>query len=45
MRTVRRAVVALAATLIVAGFVRLKGTGGTPPRRGGWRELTSSELD
>jgi hypothetical protein len=44
MRTLRRALLALFAAVLIAGIVRLRGTGGTPPRRGGWRELTPDEL-
>ncbi len=45
VRTVRRALITLVVAALIAGFVRLRGTGGTPPRRGGWRELTPAELD
>ncbi|HLH99385.1 MAG TPA: hypothetical protein VKV06_01270 [Acidimicrobiales bacterium] len=45
MQTLRRALAALGAALVIAAFLRLRGSGGTPPRRGGWRELPSSELD
>ena len=44
MRAIRRAVVALGITAIIAGIVRLRGTGGVPPQRGGWRELPVDEL-
>ena len=44
MKALRRAVVALGATVIIAGIVRLRGTGGVPPQRGGWRELPVDEL-
>jgi hypothetical protein len=44
MKGIRRAVVALGATVIIAGIVRLRGTGGVPPQRGGWRELPVDEL-
>ena len=44
MRLLRRTVAALAATAIIAGIVRLRGTGGVPPRRGGWREIPVDEL-
>ncbi len=44
MRTLRRALLAVAATVIAAGIIRLRGLGGTPPRRGGWRELSEAEL-
>jgi hypothetical protein len=45
MKAIRRTLIALGATVIIAGIVRLRGTGGTPPQRGGWRELPVDELD
>ena len=45
MKALRRTLVALGVTVIIAGIVRLRGTGGTPPQRGGWRELPAEELD
>lgn len=45
MQTLRRVLVALGAAGVAALFVRLRGTGGTPPRHGGWRELPVSELE
>lgn len=45
MRAIRRAAVALGTTVIIAAIVRLRGTGGVPPQRGGWRELPVDELD
>jgi hypothetical protein len=45
MKALRRTLVALGATVIIAGIVRLRGSGGTPPQRGGWRQLTTDELD
>ncbi|MCU1455270.1 MAG: hypothetical protein JWN46_3416 [Acidimicrobiales bacterium] len=44
MRTIRRALVALGVAGVVAGVLRVRGTGGTPPQRGGWRELTADDL-
>ena len=44
MRAIRRAVVALVTAGVIAGVLRLRGTGGVPPQRGGWRELTGAEL-
>ncbi len=29
---------------LVAGVLRLRGTGGTPPQSGGWRELSGPDL-
>ena len=45
MKALRRAVLAIATTAVIAGVVRLRGTGGVPPQRGGWRELTADELE
>ena len=44
MKALRRAVLALCTATIVAAFVRLRGTGGTPPQGGGWRELSGPEM-
>jgi hypothetical protein len=44
MKTFRRTIVAMIAAGLVAGALRLRGTGGTPPRRGGWRELSGPDL-
>jgi hypothetical protein len=44
MKVLRRALLALGTAVIIAGIVRLRGTGGTPPQRGGWRELPPDEL-
>ncbi|HVA75402.1 MAG TPA: hypothetical protein VNF71_12660 [Acidimicrobiales bacterium] len=44
MKTLRRMLLAVGTTVIIAGVVRLRGTGGTPPKRGGWRELPPDEL-
>jgi hypothetical protein len=41
---IRRALVALGIAGAVAAFLRVRGTGGTPPQRGGWRELSPDEL-
>ncbi len=40
----RRALFALGVSGIIAGVLRLRGSGGVPPQRGGWRELTGSDL-
>ena len=40
----RRALLVLGVTALVAGILRLRGTGGTPPQRGGWRELSGPDL-
>jgi len=44
MAAIRRALVALGLAGLVAGVLRLRGTGGTPPQKGGWRELTGPDL-
>jgi hypothetical protein len=41
---VGRALVAVGFTGLVALFVRLRGTGGTPSHRGGWRQLSVQDL-
>lgn len=40
----RRAAIALGIAAGVAGALRLRGSGGVPPRSGGWRELDGDEL-
>ena len=44
MRALRRIALALGAAGIIAGVLRIRGTGGTPPQRGGWRELSGPDL-
>ena len=44
MRGLRRAVVTLTLGALAAAILRLRGKGGTPPRQGGWRELSGDEL-
>jgi hypothetical protein len=44
MRALRRALAALGVAAVVAGVLRLRGTGGVPPQTGGWRELTGPDL-
>jgi hypothetical protein len=41
---IRKAMAALAIAGLIAAALRLRGTGGTPPQAGGWRELTGPEL-
>ncbi len=41
---VRRVAAAISMAGLVATFFRLRGTGGTPPRSGGWREVTDDDL-
>lgn len=45
MKALRNTLLALGVTVIIAGIVRLRGTGGTPPQHGGWRELPPDEID
>ena len=35
---------AVIAAVVVAGAIRLRGSGGVPPQGGGWRELTGTDL-
>ncbi len=44
MKAVRRAVVALGLAAFVAAVMRLRGTGGVPPKSGGWRQLDGPDL-
>jgi hypothetical protein len=44
MRVLRRALAALGVAALVAGALRLRGTGGVPPQTGGWRELNGPDL-
>lgn len=44
MKALRRTLLALGTAVIIAGIVRLRGSGGTPPQRGGWREVPPDEL-
>jgi len=44
MRMIRKALAALAMAGLIAAVLRLRGTGGTPPQEGGWRELSGPEL-
>jgi hypothetical protein len=41
---IRRALVAVGLAGGIAAVLRLRGTGGTPPQRGGWKELSPDEL-
>lgn len=44
MRFFRRALVAVGVTGMIATALKLRGTTATPPRTGGWRELTGPDL-
>lgn len=41
---IRRALVALGMAGFIAAVLRLRGSGGSPPRDGGWRELSGPDL-
>lgn len=43
MAFLRRAIAALGVAAVIAGALRLRGSGGTPPQGGGWRELQGPE--
>lgn len=45
MKMIRRALVAIGIAGLVAAVLRLRGSGGTPPQDGGWRELSGPELN
>jgi hypothetical protein len=40
MRMLRRAFVAVGVAAMLAAVLRVRGSGGTPPQAGGWRELS-----
>jgi hypothetical protein len=44
MAFLRRALAAVGIAGIIAVILRLRGSGGTPPQSGGWRELTGPDL-
>lgn len=44
MALLRRALIAIGLAGLVAAALRLRGSGGTPPQHGGWRELSGPEL-
>jgi hypothetical protein len=39
VKLLRRILAAVLLAAAIAGSLRLRGTGGTPPQRGGWRQL------
>jgi len=45
LKVLSRALFAVSLTALAAIIVRLRGSGGTPPHRGGWRELTEADLE
>jgi len=44
MALLRRAIVAVGLAALVAAVLRVRGSGGTPPQDGGWRELSGPDL-
>ena len=44
MALLRRALIAVGIAGLLAAVLRLRGSGGTPPQEGGWRELTGPDL-
>lgn len=44
VKTLRRTVVVLFGAGLLAGVLRLRGSGGVPPQEGGWRELSGPDL-
>ena len=44
MALLRRALIAVGIAGLLAAVLRLRGTGGTPPQEGGWRELSGPDL-
>ena len=44
LTAIRRAVVAIAAGIWIAAAIRVRGSGGIPPQKGGWRELQGDDL-
>jgi hypothetical protein len=44
MTMLRRALVALGVAGTIAAILRVWGSGGVPPQRGGWRELSGPDL-
>jgi hypothetical protein len=44
MKALRRALLAIGLAGVIAAVLRLRGTGGSPPQGGGWRELSGPEL-
>jgi hypothetical protein len=45
LKVLTRALFALGLTALAALVVRIRGSGGTPPHRGGWRELSATDLE
>lgn len=45
MALFRRALLALGVAGVIAAVLRLRGSGGSPPQQGGWRELSGPDLE
>jgi hypothetical protein len=43
MKFLRRTFSAIVLMALIAGAIRLRGSGGTPPQHGGWRPLELPE--
>jgi len=44
VKVVRQVLLALGVAGLIAAILRLRGSGGTPPQGGGWRELSGPDL-
>jgi hypothetical protein len=44
VKALRNGAIAIGTAVLAAFVIRVRGTGGVPPRRGGWRELPPDEL-
>lgn len=44
MRVLRRALLAMSVGTLVAAILRLRGSGGVPPRQGRWRQLSGPDF-
>ena len=40
----RRAILAIGVGTLVAAILRLRGSGGVPPRQGSWRQLSGPDF-
>jgi hypothetical protein len=45
LKLLSRALLAVGLTALAAVIIRLRGSGGTPPHGGGWRELSATDLE
>ena len=44
MRALRRAILAMGVGTVVDAILRLRGSGGLPPRQGKWRQLSGPDF-